>query len=731
MTISKAAEATRNQSGHGPYGQTDQLTRAYFEPLVDRYPGVPAALNQFIDQPAYASAVDLVRRFFDAYRPGDADDLSALCQVFADKTRVLKIVQSMLDDAALLERIAVASYPHPIGFDKLVLYEHPSTGARLRLHIYWRGNRRAALERLHLHRFEMASAIISGELTNHEWQVAHFDSDHSSLEAMEADRAQAELAETMFAYAGYLRDENGDLRKRHLGRCDVLRVRSNTFVSGQTYAQPVNVAHYVETNAETGLGNGDICSTVYLHTGVTADAVGRKIPVLFENQKLDDDDALIPRIPSIPADELRVSLSNYADLLAQSIEFYDWLYHPRHGRNLAAGMLAGYLLAERFQNPHVLQLWLKHEADCKSVLRRFSATLKSILSDNKPLDTLAWDDRNRRYIAILVDLAKRHPRGIDAWVQEYGDLTKEMWRYCGAIKGEMPDITVLKPVWQNVVGLPLPGGAHYGHVGAMIEAAYSAREVILGIGDRAVRYKLDGSPVCAADEAAEQTIRRILKAHYSDYYFVGEESGDQLGTVINEGARRWLVDPLDGTRNFLMGSDDAGVSIACQVYQSGQWHTTDGVIAELASDGRVLWAERDKGAFVIERDDLERPIDQGSEKSVGVAGKTIDLSVRGLGVAAEVALISDLRRAGAGYRATGSACLMLAMVARQVRDAAVITAANYDVAAGLLIARESGAHVEQVTFEREGRAFTVSVVAHGADAHRQLVNMTQQAIKPH
>jgi histidinol-phosphatase len=65
----------------------------------------------------------------------------------------------------------------------------------------------------------------------------------------------------------------------------------------------------------------------------------------------------------------------------------------------------------------------------------------------------------------------------------------------------------------------------------------------------AVRAKADQSPVTAADAAAEEYLRRFLASRYPDASFLGEETGEHLG----EGALRFVVDPIDGTRAYIRG----------------------------------------------------------------------------------------------------------------------------------------------------------------------------------
>jgi histidinol phosphatase-like enzyme (inositol monophosphatase family) len=57
-------------------------------------------------------------------------------------------------------------------------------------------------------------------------------------------------------------------------------------------------------------------------------------------------------------------------------------------------------------------------------------------------------------------------------------------------------------------------------------------------------------PVTAADRAAERAIRKAVRSRFPDHGIVGEE----YGTVAGKGRYRWLIDPIDGTRAFIMGS---------------------------------------------------------------------------------------------------------------------------------------------------------------------------------
>lgn len=717
---------------YNPHKKTIEAVTAYFDERQDRFPGVTNLLNEFLTLPSLETSTALMKCYFGLHKTDDVESLRVVTSVFADKALVKSIVDSILQDEEALAGIAARSYPHPIGFDKLVLFDDKDTGFKFRLHIYWRGNQRAAMERTHLHRFEMASAIVTGELTNHTWQVSAYRPETDLLPEMEIparDNDSEGERKTMTAYSGYWRDSDGVLHKKILGECDMLRADSQTFISGRSYAQILSDAHYVETNAETGTSNGDVCSTIYVHSGGLKDQGNRGIPVLFEDFRLACDDQIITPIAELDAETLRSSLEHYRSFLQDSLDFYEWLYDPKHGRDLSVGMIAGYLLSEEQHSPHTISKWINDEENSKAILDRYSRTLEKIIQGDMSIGDMSDDDRTKRYFDILIEKAERDPRGKDRWLELNGDLVKEMWRYCGALKGEKPDITVLKPIWQEVVGKKMPGGAHYGHIAAMIEAAYEANGVALKYFNSGLMtdYKKDGSPVCDADPEIEALIKEKLSEYYPDYEFAGEESGrNDLQPV--EGSRRWLVDPIDGTRNFLSGRDDFCVSIACQQVRNGVWTTTDGVISVPVS-GKIFWAEENKGAYLIERDDLEKELHiNPAHQPDTLKNHLIDISISGFGVQGEAHIIKSLREQGAVYRATGSSAMMLAIVAGKGSDGVIMTAHDYDIAAAELIAKEAGATISHFNFERGSNSFEATVASNAAQSHHLLAKIAYGAV---
>lgn len=186
--------------------------------------------------------------------------------------------------------------------------------------------------------------------------------------------------------------------------------------------------------------------------------------------------------------------------------------------------------------------------------------------------------------------------------------------------------------------------------------------------------------VTAADEAAEALLRERLLAARPDDGLLGEEGDDVAGTS----GHRWVVDPIDGTVNYLYGRTAHCVSVALQ-------EGTTSVVGVIASaDGRLGTAIRGRGSLVDDRPARVRdavPLEQ----SLVATGFSYDAEVRaaqGRAVAAMLPRVRDVRR-------SGSCALDLLDVATGRVDAYVESGTHeWDRAAAGLIATEAGARLE-------------------------------------
>ncbi len=198
-----------------------------------------------------------------------------------------------------------------------------------------------------------------------------------------------------------------------------------------------------------------------------------------------------------------------------------------------------------------------------------------------------------------------------------------------------------------------------------------------------VSSKGPGDFVSRADRAAEETIREELMHARPSYGFLGEEGKEIDG---EDPTRRWIVDPLDGTTNFLHGLPHWAVSIALE--HKGQ--IVAGVIYDPSKD-EMFYAEKGGGAWL-------------NESRLRVSGRhrlIESIFATGLPFAGRADLpdtIQDLARllpATAGVRRFGAAALDLAYVAAGRYDGFWERGLHaWDLAAGLIIVREAGGIVE-------------------------------------
>jgi histidinol-phosphatase len=129
-------------------------------------------------------------------------------------------------------------------------------------------------------------------------------------------------------------------------------------------------------------------------------------------------------------------------------------------------------------------------------------------------------------------------------------------------------------------------------VALALELADLADEITIdrfGAADLAVETKPDATPVTEADTAVERAVRERVAAVRPGDVVVGEE----YGTPSNDSARRWIVDPIDGTSSYLRGAPVWATLLALQVSDE----LTVGVVSAPAL-GRRWWASRGSGAFV-------------------------------------------------------------------------------------------------------------------------------------
>lgn len=130
--------------------------------------------------------------------------------------------------------------------------------------------------------------------------------------------------------------------------------------------------------------------------------------------------------------------------------------------------------------------------------------------------------------------------------------------------------------------------------------------------DLVIETKPDTTPVTDADRAVEEEIRAILKAERPDDLIIGEEFGGvELLESAKPGTNFWIIDPIDGTKNFLRGVPTWATLIAMGTVGQSSGTASSKVLTGVVSSpamGRRWWAEKDRGAFVTERFSSASPL---------------------------------------------------------------------------------------------------------------------------
>ncbi|MDG4894964.1 MULTISPECIES: inositol monophosphatase family protein [unclassified Mesorhizobium] len=233
-----------------------------------------------------------------------------------------------------------------------------------------------------------------------------------------------------------------------------------------------------------------------------------------------------------------------------------------------------------------------------------------------------------------------------------------------------------------------------------------------------VSMKGPGDYVSQADRKAEEIVFAELSKARPGYAFQMEERGAVEG---EDAQHRWIVDPLDGTTNFLHGIPLFSVSIALE--RQGQ--IVAGVVYNPAMD-ELYTAERGGGAFM-------------NDRRLRVAGRSkltdavIGCGVPHLGRGQHGNFLIELRNVMAevsGVRRLGSAALDLAYVAAGRMDGFWETGlSSWDIAAGILLVREAGGFVSDMD-GAQGMLDNGEVVAGNEIIQRALLKTVKKPLAP-
>jgi myo-inositol-1(or 4)-monophosphatase len=221
--------------------------------------------------------------------------------------------------------------------------------------------------------------------------------------------------------------------------------------------------------------------------------------------------------------------------------------------------------------------------------------------------------------------------------------------------------------------------------------------------------------VTAADLRAEEIIFAELSRARPGYGFLMEERGEVKGA---DGTHRWIVDPLDGTTNFLHSIPIFGISIALE--REGE--LVAGMIYNPVMN-ETFTAEKGQGAFL---NDKRIRVAARAELATSVIGTGIPHSGRP-GHERFLAEVASVMELSAGVRRTGSAALDLAWTAAGRFDGFWENNLHpWDMAAGIVILREAGGYVTD-TNGKDKIFETGGIVAGNETIHLKLLKLLKAA----
>ncbi|MEQ9638379.1 MAG: inositol monophosphatase family protein [Alphaproteobacteria bacterium] len=259
-------------------------------------------------------------------------------------------------------------------------------------------------------------------------------------------------------------------------------------------------------------------------------------------------------------------------------------------------------------------------------------------------------------------------------------------------------------------------------INVMIAAAKKAgRGLVRDFGEveqLQVSRKGPGDFVSQADLKAERTLRRELQKARETYGLLMEESGETPGS---DTSNRWVVDPLDGTSNFLHGVPHFAVSVALERDRQIQ----AGVVYNPVTD-ELYWAEKGIGAYLN-----DRRLRVSARTEIGDAMVMTGIP-HGLAERAEryLPMLGRVAPKVGAVRRFGAAALDLAWVASGRADAFFeFNLSRWDIAAGLLIVREAGGFVSDID-GRDRMMESGDIVASNATLHEPLLALLRSPSGP-
>jgi myo-inositol-1(or 4)-monophosphatase len=226
-----------------------------------------------------------------------------------------------------------------------------------------------------------------------------------------------------------------------------------------------------------------------------------------------------------------------------------------------------------------------------------------------------------------------------------------------------------------------------------------------------VSEKSLGNFVSSADLRIEKVLCAELNKARPSFGIISEEGGD-ISPCTDESESYWVIDPLDGTKNFLHGIPHFAISVALIVNQQ----VVAGITYDPTKD-EVFAAEKGNGAFMNNKRLRVSSRQEISESLIASGPSLLHGNKQG------AAFFDKISSSSFGFRRMGASTLDLAYVAAGRLDAFIETAPqNWDTAAGILMVQEAGGTVTQVD-QRERTKLTSPLLASNGKVHGKLASL--------
>ena len=242
-------------------------------------------------------------------------------------------------------------------------------------------------------------------------------------------------------------------------------------------------------------------------------------------------------------------------------------------------------------------------------------------------------------------------------------------------------------------------------INIMTKAVYKASNKLIKdfreVENLQVSKKGIGDFVTSADLNSEQTIIKTLQKAYPEIKIISEETNPEVDLNLHE--KKWIIDPLDGTLNFLHGLPHFAISIALMIKDK----IISGVIYDPIKD-ELFWAEKGVGAYL---NNTRIRVSQRSQLkdaliSTGIPWKGMESSHKNY-----LKILENIMKNSSGIRRYGSAALDLAYVAAGRYDAFwEFNLKTWDIAAGALLVKEAGGYVGNIN-KNENYLYTGNIYA--------------------